>query len=54
MEDNDDLQMSPLRVAAAQLHELYNELREAGFSKSEALILVSRTMAYGANEQSEE
>ena len=38
------LNVSPLRLAAMQLHEMYTELRAVGFSRSEALTLVSRMM----------
>lgn len=37
--------VSPLKMAAMQLHEMYTNLREAGFSKREALYLVSKMMA---------
>jgi hypothetical protein len=33
---------SPLRGAAIQMNELFNELRRAGFSRKEALYLVSQ------------
>ena len=33
---------SPLRGAAIQMNELFNELRRAGFSRKEALHLVSQ------------
>ena len=35
---------SPLREATVQLHEMYVELRAAGFSKREALHLVSKIL----------
>lgn len=35
---------SPLREATVQLHEMYVELRSAGFSKKEALHLVSKIL----------
>lgn len=43
----DDISISPLALAAAQLHEMYTELRKAGFSRSEALKLVSDAMSAG-------
>ena len=49
MHDN-DFSTSPLRLAALQLHEMYEELRNAGFSKSEALTLVSKIIANGVGE----
>ena len=41
---------SPLRDSVLQLHEIFLELRAAGFSKKQALYLVSRilTSAVGA------
>ena len=33
---------SPLREATVQLHEMYIELKTAGFSKKEALHLISK------------
>ena len=38
-------QSSPLREATVQLHEMYVELRSAGFSKKEALHLVSKILS---------
>ena len=35
---------SPLREATVQLHEMYVELRSAGFNKKEALHLVSKIL----------
>ena len=39
MGDN-EFGMSPMREAAVQTHELYEELKRAGFSKREAMELV--------------
>lgn len=51
MEDNDnEFGMSPLRLAAFQLHEMYMELRNAGFTKSEALTLVGKIVANGVGD----
>jgi hypothetical protein len=51
MEDKDnELEMSPLRLAAFQLHEMYTELRNAGFTKSEALTLVGKIVANGVGD----
>lgn len=36
---------SPLRQAAVQIHELYKELRNAGFSQREAMELLSRFLS---------
>jgi len=35
---------SPLREATVQLHEMYTELKAAGFSKKDALHLVSKIL----------
>jgi hypothetical protein len=35
---------SPLREATVQLHEMYVELRSAGFTKKDALHLVSKIL----------
>lgn len=50
MTNDEDFNPSPLRLAALQLHEMYVELRRAGFSKSEALILVGRIVANGVSD----
>lgn len=44
MSDFDFEQGSPLRDAATSMHELYITLKEAGFSRRDALELVSRIM----------
>jgi len=41
----DDGEMSPLREAAVQMHELYVELKDAGFSRGEAMELMGRVMS---------
>jgi len=43
--------MSPLREAAIQLHEMYVELKRAGFSRGEAMELVAKTLSSGPSEQ---
>lgn len=50
MSEDNDLGMSPLRLAAFQLHEMYMELRNAGFTKSEALTLVGKIVANGVGD----
>lgn len=35
---------TPLQLAAAELHEQYEALREAGFTEGQALYLVSQKM----------
>lgn len=44
MSDFDFEQGSPLKDAATSMHELYITLKEAGFSRRDALELVSRIM----------
>lgn len=41
--------ISPLRAAAAQMHEMYVELRNAGFSRRDALDLVARVVGLGVS-----
>lgn len=41
----DENYTSPLRAAAIQMHELYSELRAAGFTRTEAMELIAKTMA---------
>mgnify|MGYP007083513946 CR=1 FL=1 len=48
-EENDkteELYISPLREASITLHVMYEELRTAGFSRKEAMFLVSEAMKY--------
>jgi len=40
----EEFNQSPLREATVQLHEMYVELRSAGFNKKEALHLVSKIL----------
>lgn len=47
MSDDEKAGMSPLREAAVQLHEMYTELKAAGFTRGEAIELVAKTMAAG-------
>ena len=45
---NDRLpEFSPLKLAALTLHETYEELKRAGFTRKEALYLVSNLMIAG-------
>lgn len=39
--------MTPLKEAAISAHEVYSALREAGFSRSEAIELVARVVSAG-------
>jgi hypothetical protein len=40
----EEFNQSPLREATVQLHEMYVELRSAGFTKKDALHLVSKIL----------
>lgn len=40
-----DMDISPMREAAIQTHELYTELKAAGFSRSEAMELIARVLS---------
>lgn len=46
-----DGEISPLREAAVQMHEMYLELKAAGFSRSEAMELIARTIGNATVEQ---
>lgn len=43
-EQSDKMEMSPLKEAAIQIHEIYEEFKEAGFSRKEAMELTSKMM----------
>lgn len=43
------LDISDIKAAAIQMHELYTSFREAGFTKSEALEIVIRLTSNGLN-----
>lgn len=42
-----DTGIGSLRMVAIQLHEMYEELKRAGFSRREALTLIGNVMAFG-------
>jgi hypothetical protein len=44
VKDNLDQYESPLHGATVQLHEIYMELRRSGFTRKEALYLVSQLL----------
>jgi hypothetical protein len=46
-------QSSPLLEAAVSMHELYCTLKEAGFSRRDALELVSKVMVFAINNMSD-
>jgi hypothetical protein len=41
---DEKIEMSPLREAAVQIHEIYEEFKKAGFSRKEAMELTSQMM----------
>lgn len=43
----EDGDLSPMREAAIMLHEMYEELKRAGFSRSEAMQLIAKVAAEG-------
>ena len=45
--DGEGYSISPLRLAAVQMHEIYSEFHRAGFTKKQSLFLVSRVVAFG-------
>jgi hypothetical protein len=49
-DDNLNNTMSPLAQAAMQMHEMYTELRNAGFTRQEALYITVK-MATGGPEE---
>lgn len=52
--DNNDSNMpaglSPLGMAAMQMHEMYTELRKAGFTRNEALFITVKMATGGSDE----
>lgn len=46
-------QNSPLLEAAVSMHELYCTLKDAGFSRRDALELVSKVMIFAINNMTE-
>lgn len=46
----EEFNSSPLREATLQLHEMFEELKRAGFSRKEALSLVGRVLAASVTE----
>lgn len=46
--DKDVNEMSPMKVACIQLHEMYLELQAAGFTKREALKMVTSLLLSGS------
>lgn len=45
-EKAEELYLSPLREASITLHVMYEELKTAGFSRKEAMFLVSEAMKH--------
>ncbi len=46
---DENMDMSPLRGAAVQIHEMYEEFKRAGFSRKEALELTAKMMGSAFN-----
>lgn len=46
-----DGDMSPLKASVVQLHEMYVEMKAAGFTRGEAIEILAKVMAYGIGEQ---
>ena len=40
----EEMYESPMKLAMVQLHEMYTELQAAGFTRREAMFLVSKLM----------
>lgn len=53
---NENVDMSPLREAAVQIHEIYEEFKSAGFSRKEAMQLTQNMVStmFGQTLSSEE
>lgn len=47
-------EMSPLRATCIQLHEMFTELKAAGFSRKEAIHLIGMMITHGIAEGMEE
>jgi hypothetical protein len=52
--NEEELEMSPLREAALQMHEMYSELVRAGFTRRQSVTIVAHIMATGVHEGMEE
>ena len=48
--DKEDINISPLREAALQMHEMYSELTRAGFTRKQAVSIVAHILATGVTE----
>jgi hypothetical protein len=46
--------ISPLREAALQMHEMYSELTRAGFTRRQAVTIVAHILAAGVHEGMDE
>jgi hypothetical protein len=47
---NEENDISPLREAALQMHEMYRELVRAGFSRRQAVTIVAHILTAGVTE----
>jgi hypothetical protein len=51
---NEENDISPLREAALQMHEMYRELVRAGFTRRQAVTIVAHILSTGVTEGLEE
>lgn len=49
-DDNSNDTLSPLAMASLQMHEMFVELRKAGFNRQEALYIVVKMAVGGGDE----
>jgi hypothetical protein len=52
--NEEDFNISPLREAALQMHEMYCELTRAGFTRRQAVTIVAHILAAGVHEGMDE
>ena len=52
--NEEDFNISPLREAALQMHEMYRELTRAGFTRRQAVLIVAHILAAGVHEGMDE
>ncbi len=54
MAKSSDGDISPMREATVQLHEMYVELKAAGFSRAESMELLAKMMRQMLNQANEQ
>jgi hypothetical protein len=52
--NEEDFNISPLREASLQMHEMYCELTRAGFTRRQAVTIVAHILAAGVHEGMDE